>query len=185
MAFSLAPSVIRHGPEGALLPVHRKLLVQDLADAAGAGLFQFFRRLEGGLAVRAQAERAVGLHEDGLGRGIGGQGVCHCLAQLFRAGKAVGRAGDPFSQDGSCKAAQIPAADAVDGSLVLVGVDDEIHLRAQPVGVRVDALFAGGLAVSLIAQIRNVYNHQVLRLHDIVAQTAGRDDELLVGNPGA
>ena len=82
MAAALASAVVWHGPEGALLCVHLKFLVQYRADPLCADSFQGFGSLESGVTVCPETERAVAAHENGLGGWIGGKLVRHCLAEL-------------------------------------------------------------------------------------------------------
>ena len=66
-----------------------------------------------------------------------------------------------------------------------MSVYDEIALRSQLIELRVHALLAGGLDLTLVAVVLYLYHHQLLRGKSLISPAAGSDEEFLVAESGA
>ena len=66
-----------------------------------------------------------------------------------------------------------------------MGVDHKVAVLAQQIALRVDAFFAGGLDVAVIAEVVHAHQHDVVRRQRFIGFAAGRDNEGLLVDPTA
>ena len=66
-----------------------------------------------------------------------------------------------------------------------MGVDDEVHLRTQPVSTGVNPSLTGRLVLSPISAVRDIHQHQLVLPQRFVSQSAGGDQKLTFGYPDA
>ena len=126
-------------------------------------------------------------HEKSRRGGSAGNCFDYILAELLRAIGAISCGRDNGTKQ-SFKRRRFGnlqhgiAKNAESGCIILVRVNDKIHLRPQLIRICVDPFFTGGLYASFVGAVLDIGNHDLIRCQILVCAAAGGNHELRVAD---